>query len=1705
MPLLKFEVEADYDKVIKLREEITRLNDMLLNLPGDAPVATVRNIEAELARARTEFTSITRAAAQAGAELEDGFKKKIYDASQTVNDFTERIIEQKEKVRSTSAELRRIGDAIKGIAKDATGEDWFKKQHLTKQYNELKQSLEQEKDALFNLTQEQATARLSVKRLRDEYALLKEEAGDNSEMFEEMKEQFMGMGKDILGTIGLGLGVKEFVGQMMQVRGEFQQIETSLEVLLGSEEKAAKLMGEVKEFAKVSPLDLKSTAAATQMMLGFNIEAEKVPRYLQAIGDISMGDAQRFNSLTLAFSQMSATGKLMGQDLNQMINAGFNPLQAMADKTGKSMVTLKEEMSKGAISAAMVQQAFIDATDAGGKFYQMSEKASKTINGQLSMLQDALDAMFNSLGEQSEGVMLSAIETTTSLIENYETVGKVVAGLVAVYGTYKTAVILNIALTRSWAVAARADATAKGIQTIATKAATLAQHGLNAAMRANPYGLAAAALIAVGAAVYAYATRTSEAEEAQKRLNDAISKAQGEIDGEQANIELLFNALKKAKEGTKEYEQAKASIISQYGDYLQGLINEKNQLLDVEAAYLRVTRAAEESARARALESVTQDAGNTFAEKTGEAQKNIWETIEKNVKNKNLKDTLIRLVKNDIGNLGGISQSTYDELYKAFGGERSKTNSNLWMKNSDIDYIKDQVRDYRDATREYNESIADAKLKLGTNINEYVDKDLATLQKERDALQKAIDSSKSDGEDTVDVIVNGELKKSYAIMADAQYAMQQIEQAIKSKTLEVKTEKDNKYSTKYDNAKKEWEEAKAELKKIEADKDNYSAEQYEKAKKREESASSAFKKLGGDPTGKTTKAAEKEADKRQKAERKAADELLALRRQTQQSEIDILKDGTEKKIAQINLDYQKQIDVINKQERNLREQNKIQKIDGLTDEQQTAVDAQRKAAETTRDRQIADAYKTDLAYMRDYLKEYGTFQQQKLAIAEEYNQRIADSSNDWEKRSLAKERDAAMRQIDINAIKAEIDWKGLFSGIGSFASGQIRPTLDKLNAITRSDEFKTYSLEEQQQIFDFISQLQSQIGGGLKDSFTNLGNAVKEHKAALVEQEEAERQATEATNKYNRLIMEKSTIGEDGKPVVDMSDAEIKAAQEAMLNATDNLTDANKKAATSLNCVQDASQSAADTISGLVSGLQGLGSGSMSGILGGANDLFKIFKDGDTDLSQTIASGLAKSIGGSIGTALAGPLGGQIIEGVFSLLDLFRDGVENLFSSLTDTVFGSIDGLLGSALSLDIPKAIGESLRDGLGGILDTLVDGFTLGHISSINWNGSNSKDVVKTIDRLTDRNERLISAISNLTDTMKSQSTAEAVSTYNQAYANQQEVNQNYLDIAKAQAGYHGSHHSWNSQWGGFNNDQMNYIRQNVRSDFNGDIFSLTPEEMKALLGNVGIVDSIRNTGEGGYGARLLERLEDYADQAGKLEEITDHINVTLTGITFDSLRDSFRNSLMDMSKDAQDFSDDFSKYLMEAVLDAKLKETLDKDLEAWYDKWAEYSKDGLDESEMAELKAEWDGITKKGLQIRDEVAAITGYDSSSYSQEASKGVYEGLSQDLGMEMNGRMTAIQDGVGRIEQLDIERNELLRGMCGLEGMPITALNSEDLQLLRVYIADTCTTQEDVRRILAESYVELVSIRENTGAIIKPIKEIRSELGALREEIRQNL
>ncbi|WP_019540578.1 tape measure protein [Proteiniphilum acetatigenes] len=244
-------------------------------------------------------------------------------------------------------------------------------------------------------------------------------------------------------TLGVAFGVgalKQFGQEIINVRGEMQMLETSFEVLLGGKGVPA-FMSEIKQFAVDSPLSLSGVSQAAQTLLGFNVEAEKVIPTIKQLGDISMGNEQRFQSLALAFAQMSSTGKLMGQDLLQMINAGFNPLSVISEKTGKSIADLKKEMESGAISSQMVADAFASATAEGGKFYGMTQKQAEGIKGLQAQLEGAWQDVFNNLGKSQEDFIYSGYKGAISLVENYEQVGKILAEVVVALGVYKAAII----------------------------------------------------------------------------------------------------------------------------------------------------------------------------------------------------------------------------------------------------------------------------------------------------------------------------------------------------------------------------------------------------------------------------------------------------------------------------------------------------------------------------------------------------------------------------------------------------------------------------------------------------------------------------------------------------------------------------------------------------------------------------------------------------------------------------------------------------------------------------------------------------------------------------------------------------------------------------------------------------------------------------------------------------------------------------------------------------------------------------------------------------------------------------------------------------------------------------------------------------------------------------------------------------------------
>ncbi len=1601
MAKLYFKVGSDWEEVVRLRNEIVKLKQELMSMDGTQSPAAFKALNAQLAASNQRLDELVTNAAKAGAEMETGFKRKIFDASQVVNGLSEKITFQRGTIQQLKNELVGLKDKYREALKQDGDTS-----SLEAKIRSTNEKLKEQKSSLFNLTQEQANARLSVKKLRDEYALYRQDGEKNVDVTKQVEQAMSNMGKKLLG----GYSIKEFLSSMIRVRGEFQSMQTAIETMVGKDV-AGQLIPQIKELAKISPLTMSDMVGAEKMMLGFNIQAEDTIKYLKAISDISMGESSKFNSLTLAFSQMSAAGKLMGQDLNQMINAGFNPLQIISEKTGKSIATLKDEMSKGAVSAEMVQQAFIDATSAGGKFYNMSENASKTINGQLSMMQDALDSVFNELGTKSESVIMDGIQMTTSLIQNYETVGKILAGLVVTYGTYRTAVML--------VTAAESKHTLVEIGlTNARILARKAQLALNAAMLTNPYVLLATAVVGLGAAMWTFYDSATEAEKAQRRFNERQEEAKKLEDERKRKIDGLIQSSRDIALTDLQRGESLAELRKEYREIFAQYDIETIKLADILKLKQQI---AEEDAK-----------------RAGEEQ-----------------------------------TKRFTELNKQIAAEEF----NITMKQG--------TQAARESKKKLEKLYADRDVMLqekGKGISEQFisnlkDVDISEFDRYISELEKRIKGKGENGTVKFRLPIDVQGTLSDEAIYNVKDIKTLIDTAKSAKQTRIDSEKNKTtYKQDYEKAKKDWEDAKKKLSEIEKDKSKFTSKQYEEAKKQEETTEKAYKDLGG-ITGSALSKQEKASEKQKKEQQKTAEQLLSLHRQNQQDEINLMREGTEKKLKQIDLDYQKQIDAIRKQEEEWSKAGNGK----LTDKQAQKISEAYTNAESMRDKDISDVtegqLKAEQQALNDYLKEYGTFQQQKLAIAQEYAEKIRKAQeengvNSAQVKLLEKQRDVAIQNKETEAIKANIDWVTVFGEFGSMFSDMIKPALDEAKKYVRTDKFKNSDQASQKSLIDAISQMEKSLGGTSGVNFKKLGEDVKAYQIAEQNRISAIGIETAALERLKKSQDDYTKAQKGG------TESEKQAAANALETARQNADIASANVKTQTDIANQAQRNVTDTatrlkasMENLLGGLQQISSGGLYNAYSGIIKTVNGFKDVIGKTSESL-----KEV--------------PIVGWILSIIDVLKDGLSDLVGGLLDAVLNAVSGIIGDVLSGDLFVTIGKSLRNGIGNILNAI----SFGGFNSLFGIGGNAKEVQETIDRLTDRNETLQTAIEDLTDEMKASKGMKSVESYREAVKYQEEVNKNYLQIAKEQAGYHKSHGSWQHylKW---TDEMLEHARKATgMQDFSGtdSLWNLTPEQMKALRSDVWLWDIMESSGKGGYGERVTDKLDDYIEQAGKLEELTDSLYEGLIGMSFDSMYDSFISSLMDMEKSAENFADDISKYFMQAMLSNAIGEQFSDKLRTWYDKFGEAMKDDgtLDNNERKELMDEYMGYVDEAMKLRDELAAATGYDKISQeaaSQSASSKGSQTMSQDTGEELNGRFTALQIAGEEIKNQNIIQSQSLN-LLTVKADALLSINTE-----------TRNIADDTRDLIAQSYLELVQISENTGAIVKPIQQMQRDIAEVKK------
>ena len=776
---------------------------------------------------------------------------------------------------------------------------------------------------------------------------------------------------------------------------------------------------------------------------------------------------------------------------------------------------------------------------------------------------------------------------------------------------------------------------------------------------------------------------------------------------------------------------------------------------------------------------------------------------------------------------------------------------------------------------------------------------------------------------------------------------------------------------------------------------------------------------------------EAEAKQRLATERRLAQDLAVLQAENRKEEIDRMQAGTEKKLAQIEYDYNARKEEINRQEADWKRENKEAGLstgdNGLTREQQDALEKARASNTESRKKAETDVYREEAEAMRDYLKEYGTFQQQKLAIAEEYAEKIRKAQSQGERLTLEKQRDAAVHKVDMEALTQKIDWGAAFGDLTGLLADQMKNLLGELKQYVKTDEFKKTGAADQQVVYDAIERIQSMLPGGngtldfarLQTQMHALGDAVTRVQNAELQQEAAFARLKAAQTDYNKAL-------ESGNQAeIERTKIALQTAQSSSVSADEEYLNATSEMKALAGEVKSASRDTVDGLNMVSNGLHGFASGTLQGSFEGI---------------QNMLTGLSKlNIGGKVGDAIsrmsetlssAGVIG-QIISAILSILDLLKDGIGPIISSLIDTIFNAITGILDNILSGDLFKQIGGSLVKGIGGLLNTV----SFGGFNKLFGIGGNAKEVQAAIDRLTDRNEKLQTSIEDLTDTIKASKGTKSVEAYRDAYKYQKETNANYLQIAKEQARYSGSHHSWNYYWGGFNQAQIDKLSGQIGRRWDGNLWSLSPEEMKALRSNVDMWTQIQNTGKGGYGGRLTDKLDDYIAQAGKLEELTDQLYEGLTGISFDGMYSSFIDNLMNMKYGAKDAAEDISEYFMRAMLSNKIGELYSEKLKGWWEKFGKAMEDNeLTEAERNALTEEYMKYVDEALALRDNLAAATGYDKTEAdgtSQSAKAGGFTAMTQDQGTKLEGMFTS---GLQHWSSMDDRLESVVEKMDTAEG-----------------------------------------------------------------------
>ena len=823
-------------------------------------------------------------------------------------------------------------------------------------------------------------------------------------------------------------------------------------------------------------------------------------------------------------------------------------------------------------------------------------------------------------------------------------------------------------------------------------------------------------------------------------------------------------------------------------------------------------------------------------------------------------------------------------------------------------------------------------------------------------------------------------------------------------------------------------------------------------------------KLGGIGGKEGTQEKNKTVEKQKKAQEELNKMLLELEQKNIDATIALMKEGTEKKLKEIDNDYKKRLAEIKKQEDEFRKKNKeAGKGATLTDAQSKAIEESKALASQDRSKKIEklnnDLIESEKSGLYAFLKEYGDIQDKKLAITEEYADKIAKAENAYQKASLANQRDNELKKLDASDVFEQIDWENVFADLSSHTKEYLVSLRTQLQSLLKSGKLTDVSdiSKVQEKINDLNSEISKQ--GGL---FDFVGEKQQEHIRRINEAKEAQEALNLAKSKE-----------------VDIE----KQYEEALKAANYKATDLGVRAI-------------GDDTAGIQSNLDKFG----------IDKSTKEYKEMSTLLSQlAVLEGKLAEARKKTAKATAEAKSkedGAKRSSAQSVADWFADAQEFITKKGIDELPGLFENLGMGGVAKKASKGL-SAFNDASGAAADfatgnyvgaltkgvSAIQGFT----SVLGIGGDNTAKMQNSIDALTQKNNVLAQCLDNLNNTIQNSSLYEAQNAYEEAkkllaQSEANEQNKMYYEAEK--------HGRWrvslnksvedNKGWKTAMSTVSSLLGRTVKSSW--DFLHLSAEEMKKIRDYDGgeLLNNILNEyrkegGKHGKSDQIPDMVMNYIkNYANVQKELDEQMIGRLTNISFDDLKSNFKDTLKDMSKSAKDFADDFSGYLFDAVLDAKIGDLLNKELQSFYDEWAKMAENGLTSDEISQLNKKYNDIVQKGMQYRDEAAKITGYAEVS-SQSATNKAIEAITADQASTLIG--------IGYAMQIAVEQgNETRAQICA------------DISVMRNFAENMAVNMTEMRDIQYEGLGQLQQIVKNTAPIIL----IREDIANMYKLMKKN-